>query len=275
MQSGVRNSHKISQKKLNGSPRTVGYTRSQRETEKHTATKGIRPKRIAPSEGRFTRKLLSTTRKAMPGIVAEPLRQSLLEIGNDIFDVLDANRDTHHTVGDADRGSSLFAERGVSHSGGMRDQGFDSAEGLSQRAHAHSLQQACGVGQRPRFKRNHRSEAGHLAAGEFILRMILESRVEDFLDFFLRGEELSDLAAVAVVLQHADSKRFCAAQNQPTLERGKNRARRLLHKSKLLRLLLARTDDNTPQSVTMTVKELRRRVHDHIRTQRDWLLKER
>ncbi len=31
----------------------MGYSRSQRATEKHMAVKGIRPRRIAPSEGRM------------------------------------------------------------------------------------------------------------------------------------------------------------------------------------------------------------------------------
>src|SRR6266496_2726335 len=138
MQSGVRNSHKISQKKLNGRPRIVGYTRSHKETEKHTAMKGIRPKSNAPSEGRFTRKLLSTHTQRIPGIVAEALCQGLRKIGNNIFDVLDSYGDANHSVGDADRRPSLFAECRVRHGSRMRDQGFDSAERFSQRAHAYS-----------------------------------------------------------------------------------------------------------------------------------------
>jgi hypothetical protein len=53
MQRGVRRSHEMSQKKLKGSPKTMGYTRSQSGTEKQTATKGIHPRRIDPTDGRF------------------------------------------------------------------------------------------------------------------------------------------------------------------------------------------------------------------------------
>jgi hypothetical protein len=53
MIAGVRTIHRISQKRLKGSPRTIGSMRSQRGTEKQTATKGINPIRIAPSEGFF------------------------------------------------------------------------------------------------------------------------------------------------------------------------------------------------------------------------------
>ena len=51
MQSGVRTSHEMSQKKLNGKPRTMGYTRSHRDTEKQIATNGISPSKIAPTRG--------------------------------------------------------------------------------------------------------------------------------------------------------------------------------------------------------------------------------
>src|SRR6516164_4974727 len=54
MHRGVSSSHEISQKKLKGRLRTVGYTRSHRATEKQLATKGTKPRRIAPSDGRFT-----------------------------------------------------------------------------------------------------------------------------------------------------------------------------------------------------------------------------
>jgi hypothetical protein len=48
MQSGVRRSQAISQKKLNGKPRITGSMRSQSGTVKHIATKGISANNIAP-----------------------------------------------------------------------------------------------------------------------------------------------------------------------------------------------------------------------------------
>src|ERR1700757_4240788 len=54
MHRGVSNNQEISQKKLKGIPKTVGYTRSHRVTEKQTALNGISPSRIDPSDGRFT-----------------------------------------------------------------------------------------------------------------------------------------------------------------------------------------------------------------------------
>src|SRR5208282_645303 len=55
MQSGVSTSQQINQKKLNGRPRIRGSMRSQRDTEKQIAVKGISAKRIEPSDGLFKR----------------------------------------------------------------------------------------------------------------------------------------------------------------------------------------------------------------------------
>lgn len=40
MTKGVSHTHEISQNKLKGRPRTMGYPRSQSDTEKHTVVKG-------------------------------------------------------------------------------------------------------------------------------------------------------------------------------------------------------------------------------------------
>jgi hypothetical protein len=42
MQSGVRTIQRVSQKRLKGRPRTMGWMRSQRGTVKHMAMNGIR-----------------------------------------------------------------------------------------------------------------------------------------------------------------------------------------------------------------------------------------
>jgi hypothetical protein len=51
MHAGVSNNQVISQKKLKGKPRIMGEMRSQRETEKHMATKGMSANRSAPIDG--------------------------------------------------------------------------------------------------------------------------------------------------------------------------------------------------------------------------------
>jgi hypothetical protein len=54
MNSGVIRIQEISQNMLNGRPSTIGSTRSQMDTEKHTAVKGMSPRRIAVKDGFFT-----------------------------------------------------------------------------------------------------------------------------------------------------------------------------------------------------------------------------
>jgi hypothetical protein len=44
----------ISQARLKGTPRIMGSRRSQSATEKHIATKGIKPRRRATGDGFFT-----------------------------------------------------------------------------------------------------------------------------------------------------------------------------------------------------------------------------
>jgi len=44
-------------------------------------------------------------------------RQSLIQICNDVVHVLDANRNPHHAVRDADFAASFFADRGMGHCG--------------------------------------------------------------------------------------------------------------------------------------------------------------
>jgi hypothetical protein len=59
-------------------------------------------------------------------------RQRFVEIGHDVFHVLDPHRDPHHAIGDADLSSSLFAHGRVGHGRGMRDQRLHSAQRLRQ-----------------------------------------------------------------------------------------------------------------------------------------------
>jgi hypothetical protein len=45
--------HEMSQKRLKGMPNTMGSMRSQSETEKHIAAKGMRPSARARADGFF------------------------------------------------------------------------------------------------------------------------------------------------------------------------------------------------------------------------------
>ena len=142
---------------------------------------------------------------------------------------------------------SLFTERGVGHGGGMRDQGLDSAQGFAQRADAHSLQQSCGIRERSGFKRDHRAETGHLLASELVLRMAFQPRVENLLDLLVEREELSDLAAIAVMLQHADGKSLHSAQEPANTQKERGSRPPLSAQILTVRTAPACADDNATQ----------------------------
>src|SRR5271155_4847043 len=75
-------------------------------------------------------------------------RQRLVEIGEDIVHILYTNGDADHAVGDADFAAALFADAGVSHRSGMRNQGLDSAQGFGERTDAHLAEHLIGVRER-------------------------------------------------------------------------------------------------------------------------------
>jgi len=122
MQRGVRTIQATSQKKLKGRPNTVGLMRSQRDTEKQTAMNGIKPRRIAPNDGRFTVVPVSDA-----GNCIRDLCQRLMEIGDDVVHVFDPDGDSHHTIGDSDGRSSLLTQGSVGHRRGMGDEGLHTA----------------------------------------------------------------------------------------------------------------------------------------------------
>jgi hypothetical protein len=63
MNKGVSHIHEMSQNRLKGRPKTMGCTRSQSDTEKHTAVNGIKAMTIAPQDGFFILHLLLRERK--------------------------------------------------------------------------------------------------------------------------------------------------------------------------------------------------------------------
>src|SRR5450759_3146200 len=191
-------------------------------------------------------------------------RQRLIKIREDVFHVLDADRDPHHTIGDADFAAAFFADGSVRHGGGMRYQGFDSAQGLGQRTHAHLAEHLVGVRERSGFEGDHGSEARHLALGQFVLRMIGQPGIENLLHFFVFREIVRDFAAAAVVLFHANGQSLDAAQDQPALEGRKDGAGGFLKKSEPFRLLGFGADHDTSQSVAVSVEEFRGGVDHHV-----------
>jgi hypothetical protein len=60
------------------------------------------------------------------------VEESLIEVGDDVLDVFDANRQPHQTFGDAHSFANLLRHGGVGHQRWQRDQRFDAAETLGE-----------------------------------------------------------------------------------------------------------------------------------------------
>src|ERR1700722_20032983 len=141
--------------------------------------------------------------------------QRLIKIVHDVFHVFDPNRNTDQAVGDADLFSSFFSQRGVSHGGGVRDQGFNSSQRLGQGAQTNFLQHFFGVGERSGLESNHRAKAGHLAMSEVVLGVLRETGIENPFYLFVTGQELRNDTAATIMLFHANCERLDTAQYQP------------------------------------------------------------
>src|ERR1700674_4380413 len=191
-------------------------------------------------------------------------RQRLLKIGENIVHVLDADRDAHHAVRDADFSTALFADGRMCHGRRMRNQGLDSAQGLGQRTDAHLAKHLVGVRERPSFESDQGSEAGHLALRQFVLRMIRQSGIENLRNFSVFREIVGDFAAAAVVLFHAHSQSLDPAQDQPALEGRQDGTGCLLQKSEPFRLLGFGADYDTSESIAVSVEKFRGGVDDHV-----------
>ena len=117
----------------------------------------------------------------------EGLRQILLQI----LDVLDAGRDAHQAVGDAERGASSAGTDAW-----VIVAGCEISVSTPPRLSA-SAMQPDGVQQPPRrlerseLERQHAAEAAHLALRQLVLRMGRQARVVDVPHLRVRGQELA------------------------------------------------------------------------------------
>src|SRR6266496_2857959 len=106
-----------------------------------------------------------------------------------------------------------------------------------------------------------------------MLRMVFQSGIENLPHLHVPCQKFCDTAAVAVVLQHADGERLGSTQHKPAFKWRQNRACGFLNEPQLLGLLLAGANDDSAESVAMPVEKFRCRMNDHVRAQRNWLLK--
>jgi hypothetical protein len=94
--------------------------------------------------------------------------------------------------------------------------------------------------------------------------MSIEARVQHLANLRVPGEECGDLAAVLVVLAHADGESLDAAEDEPAFKRRENAAGALLNEAESLRMLGRVGDEDAAESVGMSVEKFGGRVHDDV-----------
>src|SRR5712692_6272274 len=107
------------------------------------------------------------------------VEQRLVEVGDDVFDVFNAYRETHETLGDADAILNFLGHRSVGHHRRQRNQSLDATEAFGQRAELDVIEEAPRGFQRTYIEGEHGARALLLAAGHFVLRMRRQAGVED------------------------------------------------------------------------------------------------
>src|SRR5579863_98925 len=99
------------------------------------------------------------------------VRESLIEVGDDVFYVFDSNRDAHHAIRDPNLLAHFGRHRGMRHQSGMRNQGFHPSKALCQRTKMNMIQKVTRSFQRAEIERDHAAKSALLALGEAMLRM--------------------------------------------------------------------------------------------------------
>src|SRR6185369_4521800 len=199
-------------------------------------------------------------RSAERGAEATPLDpvERVLEVGDEILDVLDADGDAYQSRRDAEAGAGLDGDGGVGHGLGMRDQRLDPAERFAEGAELHAVEELLGVVVRAELERDHGTEAAHLPARQIVLRVIGEAGVVELLHLCVMGEVVRHRLAVFLVPLHPHGERLDAAQHEPRIERREDRADGVLQEADLLRHLVAVRDHDAADRIGVTVEELRR-----------------
>lgn len=71
--------------------------------------------------------------------------EGVVEVGDEVVDVFDADGDADEVIGDADVVADVFGDGDVSHGGGVFDEGLDAAEGFGECEEFNGGEEAEGV----------------------------------------------------------------------------------------------------------------------------------
>src|SRR5881227_172160 len=111
----------------------------------------------------------------------------------------------------------------------MPDQALDATERFGEGEDPRAFGEPFGPLYGAQLDRDHAAEPLHLAAGKLVLGVRRQPRIVDALDLGVLGEPLGDATAVGVVLPHAQCERLGSPEREPTVERSRYRAHRVLH----------------------------------------------
>lgn len=89
------------------------------------------PPVVATTNGLRSSKALA---RVFPHADFSHVRESPINVGDDVFHIFDSHRDPHHAIGDAHFFADLRRHGRVCHEGGMRNERLNSAETFRQRA---------------------------------------------------------------------------------------------------------------------------------------------
>src|SRR5258708_38690096 len=123
------------------------------------------------------------------------------------------------------------------HHRGKRNQSFDAAETLRERAELDVIEEAARGIERAQVEGEHAARTFLLASSDFMMWMRGQAGVEDLADFGMRVEMARHGDAVGVVLQHANGERLDAARNEEAIHRRKSGSSRALKEINLLGVL--------------------------------------
>src|SRR6185437_4533588 len=152
-----------------------------------------------------------------PTLSRQPL-ECLLQIRQQIAGVFHAAGKADQAVAETERGPSLGRNRRMRHPGRLADQRLHPAQRLGQGEHPDPLEYVRCALTRAELDADHASEPRHLPPGERVLGMGRQADVVDVLRPYLLDEPARDLAAVEVVLPHAEVQGLRAAEREPGVE---------------------------------------------------------
>ena len=107
----------------------------------------------------------------------------MVEVGDDVFDVFDADGKADEAFGDADAIADVGGHGGVGHRSGKRNKSFDSAEAFGERAKLYLIEEAARGVERFEIEGEHGAGAALLFAGEFVLRVGVQAGVVNLFYF--------------------------------------------------------------------------------------------